>query len=128
MHVKVDSFELFKVLGDETRLRIFALLVRTSEDICVCELVDALEVPQYNISKAVKSLASRGLLEQERDGRWIYYRAAPSENSVNLQNFRNIVASLDDEIFYTDLKEFSKRLTCREDGRCRQGILKTHLT
>ncbi len=127
MQVTIDSYELFKALGDETRMRIFSLLVRTGEEICVCELVDTLEVPQYNISKALKGLASRGLIDQERDGKWIYYRAVPDSLSNAVKNLKKTIVSLEDEILSTDVAEFDRRLSCRENGRCRVGIQKQHL-
>ena len=58
-----QPFEIFKALGDETRLRLVNLFLQTDEDLCVCEMVDALELPQYQISKHLTILKNAGLLQ-----------------------------------------------------------------
>jgi len=69
-HVKQD-LALFKAFSDETRLRIlFLLAVR---ELCVCELVSVLEMPQGKISRHLALLKQAGAVEDRRDGTWIYY-------------------------------------------------------
>tara|TARA_R110002096_G_scaffold6206_4_gene28560 strand:- start:33129 stop:33389 length:261 start_codon:yes stop_codon:yes gene_type:complete len=49
--------------------------------VCVCEVVDALGIPQPTISKAFKTLKDAGLVTDRRDANWTYYRlndAAPA--------------------------------------------------
>ncbi|MFQ6109382.1 MAG: ArsR/SmtB family transcription factor, partial [Candidatus Aminicenantales bacterium] len=44
----MDEFSLiFKALADSTRLRIINLLVQFGKELCVCEIVDSLDEPQY---------------------------------------------------------------------------------
>ncbi|WP_417349727.1 metalloregulator ArsR/SmtB family transcription factor [Ferrimonas sp.] len=62
----------FKLLSDETRLRCVLLLVRKGE-LCVCELVEALNESQPKISRHLASLRSQGLLKDRRQGQWVYY-------------------------------------------------------
>lgn len=70
---------LFRVLGDETRLRIFALL--TKAELCVCEIEDLLGLSQSLVSNHLGVLRRAGLVESRRDAddaRWIFYRASPA--------------------------------------------------
>lgn len=67
---------LFKALADETRLRI-ALLVSAEGELCVCELMAALEESQPKISRHLALLRTQGLLADRRQGQWVYYRLHP---------------------------------------------------
>jgi DNA-binding transcriptional ArsR family regulator len=62
---------LFKALSDETRLRIINLLL--GGELCVCELMDALQMPQPRISHQLRILKGAGLVMDRREGRWIIY-------------------------------------------------------
>ncbi len=68
--------ELFKALADETRVRI-ALLVARESELCVCELTEALEQSQPKISRHLAQLRSIGLLQDRRQGQWVFYRLHP---------------------------------------------------
>ncbi len=64
--------EFFKMMADEIRLRCLLLLARNNE-ICVCELVTALEAPQPKISRHLAQMRSHGLLNTRRQDQWIFY-------------------------------------------------------
>lgn len=65
-----------KALGDENRLAIVHMIVAAGE-LCVCEIERGLELSQPTISHHLKLLKSAGLIEGERRGTWVYYRAVP---------------------------------------------------
>ena len=65
--------EAFKALGDPVRLRLFSLLTR-KEELCVCHLTDALDLPQSTVSRHLAVLRRAGLVETRREGKWIHYR------------------------------------------------------
>ncbi|SFO58335.1 transcriptional regulator, ArsR family [Pseudomonas syringae] len=67
---------LFKCLGDETRTRIMLMLAAQGE-LCVCELIWALDDNQPKVSRHLAQLRTCGLLEDRRQGQWIYYRLHP---------------------------------------------------
>ncbi|MDC0611231.1 metalloregulator ArsR/SmtB family transcription factor [Vibrio sp.] len=67
--------KLFKLLADETRVRCLLLITR-EQQLCVCELTDALEESQPKISRHLALLRQSGLLVDERKGKWIYYSLA----------------------------------------------------
>ena len=62
---------LFKALGEETRLRIVALL--THGELCVCHIEEALGISQPNASRQLGILRNAGVVEPRRDGNWVYY-------------------------------------------------------
>ena len=68
----------FHALSDPLRLKILDLL-RTQE-LCVCDLCDSLDVTQSKLSFHLKVLKEAELVRSRQDGRWIYY-------SLNLPQF-----------------------------------------
>ncbi|MDQ0703808.1 ArsR family transcriptional regulator [Pseudomonas sp. W3I7] len=68
---------LFKCLADATRARLTLLILREGE-LCVCELIHALDDSQPKISRHLAQLRSCGLLLDRRQGQWIYYRINPA--------------------------------------------------
>ena len=63
----------YKQLADDTRLRAL-LLITQEEELCVCELVVALDASQPKISRHLAQLRKTGLLQDRRQGQWIFYR------------------------------------------------------
>ena len=118
---------ILKVLGDPTRLRLVRLLLEANTELCVCELADSLEESQYNVSKACAALRSVGLLENRRDGRWIYYGLTANGGTFREAIVR-AVAAIPAELVKRDRSELRKRLRLRENGKCLLGIQKLHLS
>lgn len=69
---RVDK--MFRAFSDRTRLRILHLLRKG--ELCVCDLVDAIGVPQPKVSRHLAYLRKAGLVESRKDGLWIYYSLA----------------------------------------------------
>ncbi len=72
--------KLFRALGDETRLRIVALL--SHGELCVCHLEKALDLSQPNVSRQLAILRAAGVVDARRDGSWMYYSLAPQEHEA----------------------------------------------
>jgi ArsR family transcriptional regulator len=69
---------LLKALADPVRLRLMSLEASHSGgEACVCDLNDAFDLTQPTISHHLKVLHEAGLLEREKRGVWVYYRAHP---------------------------------------------------
>lgn len=66
----------FKALGDPTRVAIINRLAGAGE-VCVCALVDELDLAQPTISHHLRVLREAGLVEATRRGTWAYYRLVP---------------------------------------------------
>ncbi|MBX3157296.1 MAG: winged helix-turn-helix transcriptional regulator [Deltaproteobacteria bacterium] len=72
--------KLFRALGEETRVRIVALLAHG--ELCVCHIETALELSQPNVSRHLGILRAAGVVDARRDGTWVYYRLAAQEHAV----------------------------------------------
>ena len=87
---------LFHALSDETRLRILDLL--RSRERCVCDLSDAIGAQQSRLSFHLRTLKEAGLVNDRRQGRWIYYGLrveALEEMGVALRDFQDIEVTAD---------------------------------
>ena len=71
---------MFRALGDETRLRMVALLAHG--ELCVCHIERALELSQPNASRQLGILRAAGVVDSRRDGTWVYYALAPQEHAA----------------------------------------------
>ena len=69
-----DLAELFKVFGDSTRIRI--LFVLFEEEVCVCDLAEALNMTQSAISHQLKILKQSKLVKSRREGKSVFYSLA----------------------------------------------------
>ena len=74
-----DVLDLIKALGDENRLRIFMML--RHGELCVCQIIEMLELAQSTVSKHLLVLKQARLIESRKNGRWIYYRLADNDSS-----------------------------------------------
>ncbi len=117
---------LFKALSDDTRLRIFRLFVISNDELCLCELTDALEISQYNVSRHLKILVAAGLLVRQKQGRWVYFRLNP-QIEQEFPPLLTLVAALSDARLERDWQELQQRLRLRTNGRCTIGVQKKHL-
>ncbi len=82
---------LFKALGDETRLRIVALLAHG--ELCVCHIESALAVPQPTASRHLATLRNAGVVEPRRRGTWVYYRLADQADEDCRKQLKSIVST-----------------------------------
>jgi ArsR family transcriptional regulator len=71
---------LFRALGDETRLRIVALL--SHGELCVCHLEAALDLNQSNASRQLGILKAAGIVDSRREGTWVYYSITKQEHAT----------------------------------------------
>ena len=69
--------QVFKALGDPTRVRIVNVLATSEEPVCVCNLVEPLGLSQPTVSHHMKKLLDVGLVERDERGKWAYYSLIP---------------------------------------------------
>ena len=117
-----DMIRLLDALTNPTRMRLVRLLLR--EELCVCELVDALRTPQYKVSRHLSRLRNIGLVEARRNGRWMYYGIG---RRVGLEGFHQDLLKVIDvhltgspEVRKDEIR-LSRRLTMRRAGQCVVG-------
>jgi len=65
---------LFKALGDKTRLNILNLL--NVREMCVCEIMAALNLTQPTASHHLGILENAGIVKDRKEGRWVFYKIA----------------------------------------------------
>ena len=67
---------LLKALADPVRLRLLSLVAsHQGGEACICDLNEAFDLSQPTISHHLKVLHGAGLLDREKRGIWVYYRA-----------------------------------------------------
>ena len=111
----MDSQELaniFKALSEPVRVRIMALLV-TKGELCVCELVDALELSQGVVSRHLAYLRNNKLATARREGVWMYYQI----NKETKASFGPILTlikqgSKDSDELQADLERLNTQQSC----------------
>ncbi|MFA5363976.1 MAG: metalloregulator ArsR/SmtB family transcription factor [Candidatus Bathyarchaeia archaeon] len=69
--------KFFKALADEKRLRIVKLLA--TQEMCVCELMIALDMTQPNLSHHIQILENVGIVNRTKKGKWVYCSVANQE-------------------------------------------------
>lgn len=77
--------QVFKLLGDKTRLTIIALLMK--KELCVCELQVVFDMSQPSISQHLRKLKDAELVKETRKGQWIYYSLNKNNDFNSLINF-----------------------------------------
>jgi len=74
-----DYAQFFKSLSEPVRLRILFLILKRGE-LCVCDLVESLDISQSVVSRHLAYLRNNGVLNSRREGAWVYYTLA--ENNL----------------------------------------------
>ena len=77
--------KFFKALADETRLKIMKLL--QNREMCVCEIMVALNLTQPTASHHLGLLENVGLIKDRKDGKWVFYSISDPKLIDNLQKF-----------------------------------------
>lgn len=78
-HAMRELSDIFKALGDVTRLRILALLIQHGE-LCVCDIENVIGATQSKTSRHLRYLLHAGLVQDRRVGVWVHYRISPDSD------------------------------------------------
>lgn len=112
---KLNVNRMFRAFADETRLRILHLLSRRKE-LCVCDIVEILHLPQSKVSRHLAYLRRTGLAVDRKQGFWSHYSLARAEGGFH----RKLIACLGgcfDEV--PILQQDEKHLAKFSGGQCR---------
>jgi len=110
--------QIFKALGEETRLRIMALLV-SGQELCVCDIMAALNLPQSTVSRHLSSLRHAGLVDDRRQGIWMHYQISRqgSEHAAAIFDLlTEMLSELDQSA--ADQRRLNEHLTTKEKTSC----------
>jgi ArsR family transcriptional regulator, arsenate/arsenite/antimonite-responsive transcriptional repressor len=97
-----DAAQFFKVLADEARLRMLWLLFNHQE-LCVCDLMEALEITQSKASRHLRTLHHAGLVSDRKDGLWSYYSLRPVEDELSKRHLAVLRVTLGNRADATEL-------------------------
>ena len=115
-----ELVKVFKALSDETRIRLLKLLFE--RELCVCELMQTLDMTQSRVSRNLGILREAGLVKDRRDGLWVFY-------SLNRKSFNQYASPIlglldgwlnEDEVIQKDREELKKAVRLSEVGKERQ--------
>jgi len=113
-----NAIQLLKALSDEIRLRLIRVLLDV--EWCVCELADALEVEQSNLSRHLAVLKHAGLVRARKEGKWVYHHIAEDARPV----LKRLISALDDLDLpraQVDRERLEQRFAMRVGGKCCLG-------
>ena len=79
----LQAMQMFRALADETRLRILNLLQQ--RELCVCQIVEVLDLGQSKVSRHLAHLRNAGLVKDRRDATWMYYTLADPQGPLHEQ-------------------------------------------
>jgi DNA-binding transcriptional ArsR family regulator len=115
-----STLAILKALSDESRLRTF--LVLQEHELCVCQIIELLQLAPSTVSKHMSILKNAGLVESEKKGRWVYYRIANSANQKGIQQTSEwLMQSLvHDQTIKKDQQTIKKILEIDPDELCRK--------
>ena len=122
IYITVEKLNhLGQAIADPTRVRILAALLRA--ELCVCELVDALEVTQSTLSSHLQVLRQAGLVVTRKEGRWVYYSLDRHKVALLGAIFSLVENDIRSDVrVIRDLERIEARLPIREGGRCTRGF------
>lgn len=113
-----EIIKAFKALGDETRMRLLKLLEQ--RELCVCEIMQALNMTQSRVSRNLGILKNAGFVKDRRDGLWVHYSLNYEDAPSHVQQLLHILKELsnDDKIVIKDLVELAKAKKFGETCKC----------
>jgi ArsR family transcriptional regulator, arsenate/arsenite/antimonite-responsive transcriptional repressor len=117
--VKSALVSVAKAIADQTRVRIIAAL--RHEELCVYELVDALEIAQSTLSTHLQVCRQANLVTTRKDSRWIYYSISRRYSDLIETIFSHFRLPESDKQILRDAKRLKTRLAMRKGGRCVVG-------
>ncbi len=115
-----ELMAVLKALADENRVRVMMAL--DGRELCVCQIVELLELANSTVSKHMAILKHARLVESRKDGRWIYYRPADREASPEAAEAVKLLqrCAAGQRRFSEDQKRLKRILKIDPEVLCRQ--------
>ena len=115
-----ELIAIARALSDPTRIRVMAAL--RNGELCVCELVDALEISQSSLSSHLQICREVGVVTTRKESRWIYYSLSAHYAPLIESIFSELQTLGKDEQLRQDVRRLKRRLQMRKGGRCVIGF------
>lgn len=74
--------DFLRVLSDPTRLRILCLV--REKELCVCEILETMKLPQNLVSHHLRVLREAGIILSKREGKFVKYSSLPEKLSTKM--------------------------------------------
>ena len=103
----------FKLFSDETRLKIYSLLLIHPDGLFVCEISSLLEVPFYNVSKHLKELRKERLIDERSVGKYTLYFPIYEKNIFD-NSLINLIENVKDRIVNIPVSQIDRMV----ENRC----------
>lgn len=115
-----DFLDLVKAISDTNRLR--ALCALRNGELCVCQIIELLELAPSTVSKHMSILRQAKLVNHEKRGRWMYYQLAGEESpQVVQQAISWVLESVGDSAqAQKDLSRVREIVNCDLEDICRK--------
>jgi ArsR family transcriptional regulator, arsenate/arsenite/antimonite-responsive transcriptional repressor len=78
-----EFMSVARALGDENRVR--ALLALRDRELCLCQIIELLELAPSTVSKHMSILKQARLVDTRKSGRWVFYRLAGNDSAPEIQ-------------------------------------------
>lgn len=106
--VNMKQTEIFHMLSEPLRLRALTLIAAEGE-LCVCELMHALNTPQPKVSRHMASMRDAGIMDSRRQAQWVFYTLNSSLSSWQKQIIDAAIAGVKtDDIARKDKRRLSE--------------------
>lgn len=113
-----EFMTVMKALADANRVRILCVL--REEELCVCQIIEMLGLAPSTVSKHLSILRQARLLEDRKEGRWMYYRHPDHPSALVKKVLTLLTTSLaDDEQMQSDRECVEKILCVDKEELCR---------
>ena len=107
--------KVLKGLSDMTRLKIIWLLTNIDQKICVSEIVEVLQERQYNVSRHLRILKDAKLIEEVKEGKWVFYYLTSVNNEFR-HSIQNAICAIPEKEMKKELAKCKKLLNLRENS------------
>ena len=119
-----EAARFFKVLADESRLKMLWLLLNRRE-LCVCDIMAVLEITQSKASRHLATMRNLGIVTDRREGQWSYYSLCPIDDRLARDHLRRLKTTLSRlpeadpliQKLHAWLKEKETGASCAPDGK-----------
>lgn len=114
-----DFTILMKALSDANRVR--ALVALKSGELCVCQIIELLELAPSTVSKHMSILKQAKLVQSRKTGRWIYYRRSEADVKIIQELTKLAITALSDaENIVRDQAKLKAIKQCGLEELCKQ--------
>jgi DNA-binding transcriptional ArsR family regulator len=108
---------ILKALSDRNRLRI-VLALGHYDELCACQITELLQVAGATASRHLGILQRAGMIDNRKEGRWIYYRLAPSADTKPIFHWLEKSTGASEQM-RSDLQALKKIIGITREDLCR---------